>query len=460
MTKGSTRDLAVMLGEPKRAIRSMIAAMIVAMAVMQINSFVDTFWIAGLGPEESSAVSTVSPMYFLMAAIGVGVGVGATTTIAFRLGRGETEDAEKLAGASLASGLILSVMAAVVLFLLYDVFIWIMGAEDIRDDGLSYMLPLFACAPAIVLDTVVGGMMRGEGAARKSTAVQMSAAIFNMVIDPILIYGLDMGIAGAGLSTGVSAFLALLIGFDWYRRGTMAVTLRASNLRPGRRYLREVLDVGGPRSVESMISSLSDILQRTFIIVAGGTNAVMFYNYAWRYIGLANLPAQATSSSMIPVSSAALGIRDVEKARTAYMYTLKLAVSCSAVGAAVMFVFADPLMSILTYEEDMAALRPEFAWTLMVGGLCAPLSAMMNVGSSMLQSMKKSKVSMYYYFLWMVLKLSMYAVACHYSFHALIWCMVIVHGIGGVCLLFLGKREFDRVRARAAEEAARLRERY
>ena len=443
-----------MLGEPKKAIRSMIGAMILAMAVMQANSFVDTFWISGLGAGPSSAVSTVSPMYFLIASVGIGLGVGATARVSFHLGRHEHEAAERLAGNAVTLSILISAAVSAVIFLLYDVFIAIMGAQDIRDDGFSYMLPLFLASPVLVLSSALSGIMRGEGAAKKSMAVQISAALFNMAIDPLLIYGAGMGIAGAGLSTGISAFLALLIGFQWYGRGTMAVRIRRKYLRPDRESSGEILGIGGPRAIESMVSSLSDILQRTFIIIAGGTNAIMYYNYAWRYIGIGNLPSQATSSAMVPVASASLGQNDMEKAETAYSYALKLSLAASSAGALIMSAFAGPLMAILTMEESMAVLRPEFAWTLMVGCWCAPFSAMMGIGSSMLQSLSRSRVSMYYHFFWMVLKLAMYAAVCGISFHALIYCMVAVHVIGGLSLLYLGRREFGKARERSKAEAA------
>ena len=96
-----SKDLEILLGEPKRAIRSMALAFIFAMAVIEINQFVDTFWVSGLGADASSAVATVTPIYGLMMCAGLGIGVGAITSIAFRLGQGEHAKANSLAANSL-----------------------------------------------------------------------------------------------------------------------------------------------------------------------------------------------------------------------------------------------------------------------------------------------------------------------------------------------------------------------
>jgi Na+-driven multidrug efflux pump len=284
----------------------------------------------------------------------------------------------------------------------------------------------------------------------------MSAAILNMVIDPLLIYGLGLGVFGAGLSTALSAGIALAIGLSWYAKDRMTVKLTSGSFRRDKEMSREVLDVGGPKTVQALISNTTDLIQRVFLIVAGGTNAVMFYNYSWRYIALINLPGRAYENAMVPVCSAAYGQRDLLKMREGFLYTAKWVLIFSAVFAVVLFVFSEPLMSILTYEDSMRELRPQFVWTLQISTLLIPFSALMGIGSSMLQALKKSKVSMYYYFLWGFVKLGMYAVAAYvyHSFEYIIYCMVIVHVFGGLCLMYLAHSEYNKISAIVSNEGS------
>ena len=452
----ASENLKTLLGEPKKAIRSMVLAFFIAMAVVELNQFVDTFWVSGLGAISSSAVATASPIYGLMMCAGLGIGVGATATIAFRLGRGDFEAANKLAANSLLLGILCAVVSSVLVLVFARPLILIMGAESIVDECLLYILPFIFLSPLLLCNSILGGILRAEGAARKSTIVQMSAAILNMVIDPILIYGLGLGVFGAGLSTALSAGIALAIGLSWYAKNRMTVKLTRGSFRRDKEMSREVLDVGGPKTVQALISNTTDLIQRVFLIVAGGTNAVMFYNYSWRYIALINLPGRAYENAMVPVCSAAYGQRDLLKMREGFLYTAKWVLIFSAVFAVVLFVFSEPLISILTYEDSMRELRPQFVWTLQISTLLIPFSALMGIGSSMLQALKKSKVSMYYYFFWGFVKLGMYAVAAYvyHSFEYIIYCMVIVHVFGGLCLMYLAHSEYNKISAIVSNEGS------
>ena len=93
LLRSDSHDLEILLGEPKKAVRSMFFPFLIAFAVVEANQFIDTFWISGLGTSSSSAISAVVPFYVLLMSAGMGISVGATTTIAFRLGRNETVEA-------------------------------------------------------------------------------------------------------------------------------------------------------------------------------------------------------------------------------------------------------------------------------------------------------------------------------------------------------------------------------
>jgi len=320
------------------------------------------------------------------------------------------------------------------------------------------VIPFILLSPALLLNSILGGVLRGEGAARKSTIVQMSAAVFNMVLDPILIYGLGMGVMGAGLSTAISALLALTIGLSWYFRNKTVIRLDRNSFKVGKEHMKEVLDVGGPKSVENFITSFSAFLQRAFLVVAGGTTAPIFYNYTWRYIGLFNLPGKSLENAMVPVCSASYGQSDIEKMRTGYTYVFKITLTVGIIGALIVFLFAEPLLSIMAQEESMNELLPKMVWTLQTSAILIPFSAMQGIGSSMLQSMKKARISMYFQLVWCFLRLFMYALSAYGylgidPFDGIIYSMVVIHLLGGVILMSLGIREFKKLSKRMAEKA-------
>ncbi len=455
----SQDDLKKMLGEPKAAIRSMVLPFLIAMAVVEINQFIDTFWVSGLGAQSASAVATIVPVYGLMMCAGLGIAAGVTTTAAFRLGRGEFKEAGDLAANSIILGIICAVAASILVVIFINPVIDIMGAQDVRDEAIQYMIPYIIMSPVIILVSIVGGMLRAEGAAKKSTTIQIVSAVLNMVIDPILIYVLGMGVFGAGLSTTISALIALMVGIYWYVNRKTIIQVDRSNLHMNKSSMSEVLGVGGPKAIQMTISNFTDFLQRIFLIAAGGTTAVMLYNYSWRYIGVVNLPGRAVDTAMLPVCSSAYGQNDLEKMKEGFTYAAKLVTGFGIIFAIVLFVFAEPFMSVMTYEESMHDILPQFVWTLRVSCFLIPFSALMGVGSSMLQSMKKAKIPMYYYMFWGFVKIGLYAIAAYGyfgidPFEGIIYCMVAVHIFGAICLMWLAFREYNIIKKRILAETA------
>ncbi|MBQ9689022.1 MAG: hypothetical protein IJV47_00225, partial [Candidatus Methanomethylophilaceae archaeon] len=120
----------------------MFVPFLIAFAIVEANQFVDTFWISGLGTAASSAISTIIPFYILLMSAGMGISVGSTTTIAFRMGRGEHEEAGRLASNALIVGAIASVLVSIILFLLLDPEIDVLGVQSIRQECRDYMIPL------------------------------------------------------------------------------------------------------------------------------------------------------------------------------------------------------------------------------------------------------------------------------------------------------------------------------
>ena len=447
-------DLEVLLGDPRKAVNSMFLPLFLAFAVVEVNQFVDVYWISGLGKTYAETISTSAPFYILMMCAGTGVGIGATSTIAFRLGRGDLAKASSIASNALILGLALAAASSITLVALLPTAIGLMGASDIEEECWGYMLPFILMSPALLSQAIVAGCLRGEGAARKSTMVQISAALSNMVLDPLLIYGLGMGISGAGLATGLAALLAASIGLGWYVRGKTAVRIDRSSFRPDAGSMRELLGVGAPKTVQEFITGTIALLQRIFIIIAGGTSAVMVYNYPFKYTTLFGLPGKAIENSMLPVASAAFGKGDLDKMARSFRYSLGLSLGISLASLATVYALAEPLMSFLAYEETMRGVMPELVSTLRLTVFVIPCIAMKGIASSLLQSMKKAKVPMFFEMFSGTVRLTLYYM-CAYGmlpvdpFQGILYSMVAVHFMNAICLMTIAVAEMRLIRRRS-----------
>ena len=452
---GESGDLERMLGDPRGAIRSMLLPLVVSYLVVQVNLFADTSWCSGLGADASSAVSTISPMYWIVSGLGTGLGIGAATSIARYLGRGEKRNADRLASQTVVLSVIIGAVSTPVLFLAIDPALGMMGAGDIAEECRQYIYPQVLAGTVVILDGTVSGVIRAEGAAKRSMVVLLAAAAVNMVLDPVLIYGLDMGLAGAGWATALASAASAALGLWWYRRGKLYLTMSLRDMRPDWRDMKDILYVGIPRGTESMLISVMSMVQRIFVIACGGTSAAMFYNIPWRFVSISEVVSQAVGSALIPVCSAALGRRDFAKADAGYRYSLTLTMAVMTAIAAVLFVFADWVIVPFTYSETMAGYRPEFAHVLRIYALTIPFIGMIDIGSSILQSLRLAQISMLSSFARNLLIIAMLFFASSVSLDAIYWSLFVAEVVGGILMLWLAKvgyRHYRRGRERPTAE--------
>lgn len=436
---GVSKDLERMLGDPKAAIRSMLLPLIVSYLVVQINLFADTSWCSGLGADASSAVSTISPIYWIVSGLGTGLGIGAATAIARYLGRGEKHNADRIASQTVVLSVIIGVVSTPVLFLIVDPAVRMMGAEDIMQSCRDYIYPQILAGAVIILDGTVSGVIRAEGAAKRSMVVLLVSAAVNMVLDPIFIYVLNLGLTGAGIATAVASTASAALGLWWYARGRLYLTMSFDDMRPRMADLKEILYVGIPRGTESMLISVMSMVQRIFVIACGGTSAAMFYNIPWRFVSLTEVISQAVGSALIPVCSANLGRGDFAKAEQGYRYSYTVTMVVMIAIAAVIFVFADWIIIPFTYSESMAALRPEFVHVLRIYALLIPFMGLIDIGSSILQSLRMAQISMFSSFARNILIVVLLFFASSVSLDAIYWSLVASEVFGGALMVWLAR---------------------
>ena len=440
------KDLETMLGDPKKAIRSMAVPLIFSYLIVQINIFADTSWCSGLGADASSAVSSISPVYWIVSGLGTGIGVGASTAIARCLGRGERSKAESLATQTVVLSLIISAVFTPILFMLIDPVVIGIGAEDVIGLCEAYIYPIVLLMVFVIMEGTVSGILRSEGAAKSSMVMLCLSATVNMVLDPLLIYGAGLGLAGAGLATGLATVFSSALGLYWCLSGKSYVRLSFRGFRFKRREIWDILYVGIPRATESILVSMMSLVQRVFVIACGGMAGAMFYNIPWRFVSLACVISMAVGAAMIPVCSAALGRKDMDRAMTAYRYSILISVSSMSIIAAMLFIFSDLCVIPFTYSPTMEELRPEFAHVLRIYAPMVVCMAFVDMGSSMLQALRRAQISMVSSFIRNLVIVMILWYASTVSMDAIYYGLLISEVFGGALMMYLAHVEMGRYR--------------
>ena len=366
-----------------------------ALLVQYFNSVADMFWVSGLGADALAAVSIVTPVYMAIISIGNGIGTGASYAISKRIGAGESDSASKAASQSLMMTIAAGAASLILLVVTVVPLMDYMGAGDILALCTDYAYPVILSAPLLMMGGVLSGCLRGEGAAKRSTAILVTAAIFNMVLDPVFIYWFDMGIAGAAYATVVSSAISMIPAVYWYAvRKDVLVPISFIGFRFTRPEVRSISEVGVPQTAELVIISLMSVFYVRSISFAGGTDLVAVFEITWRVATIMMVPAQAIGFALVPILSASFGMRDPARVRGAFFYGLKLSIAVMAAIAVLTVVLAPYLTDLMILSDDSARLRPYMTDMLVVCTLFFPAFSLINATSALLQSMGRGTVSL------------------------------------------------------------------
>lgn len=391
-----TKDAEMLLGDPKKALRAMAVPMFITLAISQINSFVDSFWCSNLGADALAAVGIVSSLYFLLVGVGNGLGMGLTVAVSKRIGAGEKPMADSLAAQGIVLILLIS-MAVTPLFLLFGgPIISLVGGGVAFDESVAYAYPYFFSGLIFFAHGLFAGLLRAEGAAKKSMAMMVLSVALNMVLDPLFAFTFGWGIAGLSWATVVSTLIATVPALYWYflKRSTY-VDIRFAGFKFDGTQVREMLRVGVPKMVELNIMSVINLVLVYFLVVCGGAAGVALYNTTWRYVMLLILPSMALGGALVPISAAAFGGRDFQKVRVGYNYSLLISLAITTAATLAVAAFADLFALVFTTAGSAAELREDMAHTIRLFCIFVPFYAWINIASSLLQSIYMADRSLY-----------------------------------------------------------------
>lgn len=393
MSGGMTKGTELLLGNPRKAMIGMMVPVIVALTFQSLNSVINSVWVTGLGPDALAAVGIVFPLFIIILSIGNGIGVGASQTVAMYIGMRDKKGADRAAAQALVMTMLSGVIMAVLLGLFLKPILMFMGGESIIGVCYDYALPIVIFAPIMMLSALFSNLLRAEGAAKKSMAIQIFAALINLVIDPFLIYkpfgfGLGLGISGAAYGTVIAMFVSMLVGLYWFKKkdGTyLTLTLKKFEFDPV--ICKQIFKVGIPASLEMMIVSVVAIIMNNILLWAGGPDAVAIYANSWRIINILMIPLMSTGSAMIPVCAAAFGAKRFDRVKETYRFTLKLVLTIMILLSILTFFTAEYMVTIISYTDETIHLRDDMTRLMRVACLFLPFASWGFTASALFQSL-------------------------------------------------------------------------
>lgn len=354
-----TKGVSLLTGEPRTAIKAMAWPIFVAMFLLTMYNIVDAIWVAGIGSDALAAIGFVTPVFMIVIGFGNGIGAGVTSVISRRIGSKDKKGADSAAIHSLFLALVLSVLFTLLLVPLAEPVLLLLGAGDVIGLTLDYGHIIFLGTIFFMFTNISYSILRAEGDTKRTMYAMAVSAVLNMVLDPIFIYSLGMGIAGAAVATILSVAVVSLLVLYWFviKKDTY-LRFRLKDFSPDMGIVKNILSVGLPASLEFVIMSALMMILNGMLVIVGGTDAVAAYSTGWRVVMFALIPLIAIATSLVAVAGAAYGGRFYTKMNESYYYSLKLGVGISAFTALLTWVFAPQIALIFTYSGESAHLAP------------------------------------------------------------------------------------------------------
>ncbi len=357
----TTRGVGILRGDPRVAIRKLSGPMVVAMFMLAIYNLADAVWVAGLGANALAGVGFITPLFMILVGLSNGLGAGATSVVARRIGAQDKVGAESAATHSMIIVLAVSAALMIIFVLFLRPIVILMGSGPVTDLAVEYGQIVFLGTVIFLAVQMIYAILRAEGDTRRTMYAMAVSTILNIVLDPILIYGAGMGVAGAAWATVISIAAVLVVLVYWFavKRDTyVQPTLRSFTLDS--RTFRQILGVGIPASLEYLLMSAVGVFVNVILVSISGTDAVAIYSSGWRIVMFAIVPLIGIGTSVISVAGAAYGAREFEKIHIAHHYAINIGVVIAIATSILTYVFAPQVTTLFTYSAESAPLIPGF----------------------------------------------------------------------------------------------------
>lgn len=323
----------------------------ISMLVTNIYNMADTFFVSSLGNSASGAVGIVFGLMAIIQAVGFMFGHGAGSLIARRLGDRDVKSAEEYASASffasIASGCILGFIGLIFI----EPLMKLLGSTStILPHAVGYGKYILLSAPVMMASFVLNNILRYEGKAYLAMIGLIAGAVINIACDPLLIFVLDMGIEGAGISTALSQCVSFMILLSMFIRGKTQSRITIE----GAKYifspkLSEIMKTGFPSLIRQGLNSLSAMVLNGLAGTHGDVavaamsivNRISFFIFA---VGL------GIGQGFQPVSAFNYGAKKFSRVKKAFLFTLGAGEVLLGVMAVIGFVLSGNLIEI--FRDD------------------------------------------------------------------------------------------------------------
>ncbi|MDO5037326.1 MAG: MATE family efflux transporter [Tissierellia bacterium] len=378
-----------------RLLLSISLPIALSMLIQALYNIVDSIFVSMINETAFTAVSIAFPFQHLINAIAIGSGVGMNSLLSRSLGEKKFDKASRVGQTGFFLVLVQSLIFLILGYFLSPVFFAFQTDDpQILTYGVRYLRIVTMVSIGLLSQIYTERLLQSTGRAFYSMACQMTGAVLNMVLDPILIFGLGpfpaMGITGAAVATVFSQIVGSLLGLYFNLTKNKELDILKKGFRPQWDIIRGIFQVGVPTSIMLIANSVAIFLMN-IILVTFSSTAVAAYGIFFKLNSIIFMPVFGMNNGLVPIIAYNYGARNKDRIHATIKLAMKLAFAFMLLGCLVVQLFPQELLSLFSPSDALRAIGQPM---LRIIALSFPVAAISIVSSAVFQALGHGNLSL------------------------------------------------------------------
>lgn len=341
------------------SIRSLMLPMLMGMVALISYNIADTYFVGQLGTLELAAISFTFPVAFIVGAVTMAFGIGTSSVCARLFGADKREDVERVTIHAMLLGIIAGLIVVTVGLLTIDPLFTLLGADETTLPIIHrYMRIYYWGGIFLVVPMITNSVLRASGNAKTPAMIMTAAAVMNIILDPILIFGLfgapRLEVEGAAIATVLANFGTMIASISAIIFKEHILTFRS--FWPGliMDSWRRILHVGLPSMASSLIAPMTTAFI-TYQVAQFGQTAVAGFGIASRVEGLTLIALIALSTAITPFVGQNFGAQAYDRVREGVRWSFRFSLFYGLAGAGILALTSSLIAGLFTDDPDAIA---------------------------------------------------------------------------------------------------------
>ena len=370
-----------------KALLAMGIPTMLGMMVNAIYNLVDAYFVGGLGTSQMGAISVVYPLAQIVVGLGLLFGNGSASYLSRLLGNREQEQADRVASTALYSSVAVGAVMIIFSLIFLRPILRLLGATDsIMPYAMTYAAIYVVSCIFNVFNVTMNNIVTSEGAAKTTMFALMAGAVLNIGLDPVFIYTLDMGVAGAAIATAISQIVSTLIYLTFIFRKKSIYSFKMKNCTFTKEIMSEIFKIGIPTLVFQILTSLSISLVNT---QAGpyGDSVIAGMGAVTRIVSMGSLIVFGFIKGFQPIAGYSYGAKKFDRLHKAIRTSILWSTVFCVIYGLLLTIFSSRIIAQFT-DGDLEMIRVG-TQSLRINGLSFLLFGFYTVYSSLFLALGK-----------------------------------------------------------------------